>query len=77
LLETILITSDNALNANQHLEELMSERLLDNAHFVQTLYTQGELTRETLARVVTGNHLSRIAIVSESGRVILSGRESG
>jgi len=75
LLETILITSNNALNANQHLEELMSERLLDNAYFVQTLYSRGELTRETLASVVSGNHLSQVMIVNESGEAILSSRE--
>ncbi len=70
LLETILITSDNALIANEQLEELLRGRLLDNAHLIRLLYARGDLDNQHLSEMIIQNQINRIAIISASGRQI-------
>ncbi|HKJ69246.1 MAG TPA: ATP-binding protein [bacterium] len=75
LLETILITSDNALIANEQLEELLRERLLDNAHFIRSLYASSALDNRQLSDIVMHNQINRAAIINASGQQLYGYRD--
>jgi len=77
LLETILITSDNALLANEELENLLRERLLNNGVFVRSLSEQGALHNRDLRDLVRQNHIHRIDVINREGAVLYTSAEAG
>jgi signal transduction histidine kinase len=60
-----------AAAAARELDELMTWRLLDDAHLMARLYDAGELSAGELAAIVDQNDLDSATIIDRSGRVIL------
>ncbi|MEZ5069583.1 MAG: ATP-binding protein [Bacteroidales bacterium] len=67
LLESITIGSQNSLRANEYLEALTRERLLNNAGLIRTLLARGEVTDDLLRSVARENRLDGISIFAPSG----------
>ncbi|MFA6598631.1 MAG: ATP-binding protein [Ignavibacteriaceae bacterium] len=74
LIETIRLSSINTLNASDEIENLLTERLLDNARFIRTLDSSASLTDKDLIAYGKMNSLFRINILNEKGVRILSNR---
>jgi len=72
LIETIRLTSINTLHASDEIENLLTERLLNNARFIRNLDSSGRLTNEDLITFSKMNALFRINILNEKGVRILS-----
>lgn len=75
LLETLLISSKNALLSNQIMEKYLKERLLNNANFIRFLYENGEISNQTLAKFAKENDLFRINIFRRDGKKTYSSHE--
>ncbi len=74
LLESILQSSKNTLNSSYEIEDLIKERLLDNARFIKILDSIKPLTKEELIKIGKENDLYRINIFDKKGNRILSNR---
>ena len=74
LMETIRLSSINTLNASDEIENLLTERLLDNARFIRALDSSGRLTDRDLIAYGKMNSIFRINILNEKGVRILSNR---
>lgn len=72
LLESILVASDNSLNATDQVRELAQQRLLDNAGFVRSFYDAGQVDDSMLARLSRSHGSLVIQIVRPDGRSIYS-----
>lgn len=77
LLETILITSDNALLASEELENLLRERLLNNGVFIQSLYERGAINNRYLRDLVRDNHIHRIDVIDREGDLLYTSDAEG
>lgn len=66
--ETVLIASTNILNTNFIMEDILNERLLNNAGFIRYLYETGRLNNRLLARFARENRIYRINIFDKKGR---------
>ena len=75
LLETVLISSNNALLTYEHLEMFLDERLLNNAGFVKYLYENHKVNNRFLKKFAQDNNIYRINIISPDGRKIFSSHE--
>lgn len=74
LIESIIQSSDNTLNASFEIEDLMTERLLDNARLIKKLDEANKITESELRRIGKVNNLYRINIFDKTGKRILSNR---
>ncbi|UCE07809.1 MAG: hypothetical protein JSW07_07190, partial [bacterium] len=67
LLESMLISSNNALLTYEYLEVFLEERLLNNAGFIRYLYEKGEISNPFLNRFAQQNNIYRINIFNRNG----------
>ena len=68
LLETVLISSTNALMTYEHLELFLEERLLNNASFIKYLYEQERISNRFLEKFAQENNIFRINIFGSDGK---------
>ena len=61
-------SSRNAIASNTLLEELVAQRLLDNARFVDFLVSRSPMAQELIKRLATENRLARVELLDPSGR---------
>lgn len=70
-LATLLqVSGENAVAANRALENLIAQRLLDNARFIDELAGSGRLSQGDLARIARENRLQKIEILDEKGEPV-------
>lgn len=74
LLTAIEAGSNNAVESFALVEELVAERLLNNARFIERMDYYGRLSAEELGRIAEENNLFRIAVYSADGELQLSSR---
>ena len=74
LIETVSLSTVNTLNSGYEIEDLIIERLFNNARFVRSLDSLGFLSKEKLIEIGKANNLFRINIFDNNGNRILSNR---
>ncbi len=74
LAETIIHSSANNLLSLDQIEDLLTERLFNNAYYIARLDSLGVLTGTDLASIAAVNHIHRINIFSAQGIRVLSSR---
>jgi len=74
LSETVTLSSINTLNSSIEIEDLITERLLNNARMVRRLDSLNSLSVEKLINIGKENNLFRINIFDKKGDRILSNR---
>ncbi len=72
LSESVLTASQNTLRTNLAVEDIIEERLLDNAGIIRSLYERGVVTDKYLVRYAEDHDLYRINIFSRSGKKLYS-----
>ncbi len=75
LSETVILASRKMITAQHLFEQLIEERLLNNAGLILRLYRQGRVTNRLLAELARQNNLYRINIFNSRGRKILYSHE--
>ena len=68
LAEALDISSRNAILSNALMEDMIAQRLLDNARLVDQLLLSRPPDREWLQRISTANGLARIDLLDRAGR---------
>lgn len=74
LIESIIQSSDNTLNSSFEIEDLITEKLLDNARLIRKLDSLNILTRDEIIKIGKMNKLFRINIFDKRGFRVLSNR---
>ncbi len=74
LLQSIIKSSENTLNASFEIEDLITERLLDNARMIKKLDSLHALNKNELINLAKKNNLFRINIFDNKGNRLLSNR---
>ncbi len=74
LIETVSLSSINTLNSSYEIEDLITERLFNNAHLIRTLDSLDLLTHGKLVKIGNLNDLYRINVFNKNGDRILSNR---
>ena len=74
LIETINQSSINALNSSEEIENLIAERLLNNARLIRNLDSLNLLTRNKLISIAKENSLFRINVFDKKGTRVISSR---
>ena len=74
LSETITTSSINALNSSNELENLITERLLNNARMIRVLDSLNLLSHEKLIKIGKANNIYRINIFDKNGDRVLTNR---
>ena len=74
LLESVIQSSRNTLNSSFEIENLITERLLDNARLVKQLDSLNSLNRDGLIKLGKENDLYRINIFNSNGDRVLTNR---
>ena len=74
LIKTISLSSINTLKSSYEIENLISERLLDNAVMIKYLDSLNLLTRKELIKIGKENNLFRINIFDNKGNRVLTNR---
>jgi PAS domain S-box-containing protein len=74
LLESVIQSSKNTLNSSFEIENLITERLLDNAKMIKRLDGVKLLNKNELIKIANENDLYRINIFDSNGNRILSNR---
>ncbi len=74
LLESVIQSSKNTLNSSYEIEDLIADRLLDNARMIKRLDAEKTLSKNELIRIAKENNLYRINIFNSKGNRILSNR---
>ncbi|AFH47975.1 NtrC family signal transduction histidine kinase [Ignavibacterium album JCM 16511] len=74
LLQSIIISSENTLNSGFEIEDIITERLLDNARLIRKLDSLNALNKDELIKIATGNNLYRVNVFDKKGNRILSNR---
>jgi len=74
LMETINQSSINALNSSEEIENLIAERLFNNARLIRKLDSLNLLNQQKLIEIGKENSLFRINIFNEDGTRVLSNR---
>ena len=72
LLETVILASNNTVRTNILIEELIEERLINNAHFIKRMYEEGRVSNSVLQKFARENHLFRVNIFKSNGIKIYS-----
>lgn len=74
LIESIIQSSDNTLNSSFEIEDLITDRLLNNARLIKQLDNFKSLTKSDLIKIADENDLYRINIFDKNGNRILTNR---
>ncbi|MBK9096877.1 MAG: PAS domain-containing protein [bacterium] len=74
LIETVNQSSINALNSSEEIENLIAERLFNNARLIRKLDSLNLLTQQKLIEIGKENSLFRINIFDKEGTRVLSNR---
>jgi len=74
LLQSIVISSANTLNSSFEIEDLITERLLNNARLIRKLDSLNALNRDELIKIAKRNSLYRVNVFDKRGNRILSNR---
>ncbi len=74
LIESIIQSSDNTLNSSFEIEDLIADRLLDNARLIKQLDHIKSLTKDELINIAKENNLYRINIFDKNGNRVLTNR---
>lgn len=74
LLESVIQSSSNTLNSSYEIEDLIADRLLDNARMIKTLDDIKSLNKNDLIKIAQTNNLYRINIFDSKGNRIISNR---
>ena len=74
LIETVSQSSINALNSSEEIENLITERLINNARLIRALDSLNLLTQQKLVEIGKENSLYRINVFNKNGTRILSNR---
>ena len=74
LSEIISTSSINALNSSNELENLITERLLNNARMIRVLDSLNLLSHEKLIKIGKANNIYRINIFDKNGDRVLTNR---
>lgn len=74
LIKTISFSSINTLNSSYEIENLLTQRLLDNARLIRSLDSAKLITRAKLIRIGEENRLFRINIFDSRGNRVLTNR---
>ena len=74
LIGTVVQSSINALNSSEEIENLVAERLFNNASLIRSLDSLNLLTHKKLVEIGKENDLYRINIFEKNGNRILSNR---
>lgn len=72
LVEAVELSSTNNLLSMEHIEDLLAERLLNNAYFIARLDSMGMLGEADLRKIAAVNHIFRINVFDRNGRKVLS-----
>ncbi len=70
LIGILEVSSRNAIASNAHLEEAVTQRLLDNARFVDFLVGRSPRPQEVIQQVVAENKLAKVELLDPEGRPI-------
>ena len=74
LLESIIQSSTNTLNSSFEIEDLIAQRLFDNAIMIRKLDSLGSLNKNALIEIGKENNLYRINIFNSKGDRVLTNR---
>ncbi len=74
LLESVIQSSKNTLNSSFEIEDLIAERLLDNARMIKRLDAVKSISKDELIRIANENNLYRINLFNPKGERVLSNR---
>ncbi len=74
LLQSIIKSSENTLNSSFEIEDLITDRLLDNARMIRKLDSIKSLNKNELISLANENNLYRINIFDKKGNRVLSNR---
>lgn len=74
LIESIIQSTDNTLNTSFEIEDLITERLLNNARLIKRLDAENKISEAELKRIGKENNLYRINIFDRNGNRVLSNR---
>ena len=74
LIETVSQSSINALNSSEEIENLITERLINNARLIRALDSLNLLTHQKLVEIGKENSLYRINVFNQDGTRVLSNR---
>jgi PAS domain S-box-containing protein len=74
LIETVSQSSINALNSSEEIENLITDRLINNARLIRALDSLNILTHQKLVEIGKENSLYRINIFNKDGTRVLSNR---
>ncbi|MFZ1280732.1 MAG: hypothetical protein WAR59_07840, partial [Ignavibacteriaceae bacterium] len=74
LLESILQSSKNTLNSSFEIENLVEDRLLDNARMIRRLDAAKSITKDELIKISKENSLYRINLFDSKGNRVLTNR---
>jgi len=74
LLESVIQSSANTLNSSYEIENIIAERLLDNARMIKRLEDFHPLNKSELIQIAKENNLFRVNIFDKNGDRILSNR---
>lgn len=74
LLQSIITSSANTLNSSFEIEDLLTERLLNNARLINKLDSLNALTKDELIKIANENSIYRVNIFDKKGNRILSNR---
>ena len=75
LLETAMLASENTLRTNYLVEDLIEERLLNNANIIRKFYQRGQVSNTFLNEFAHENHIYRINIFNSKGKKIFSSHQ--
>lgn len=75
LLEAMIISSRNAIDAYEQIELEAEERLLDNASYIKLLYDDGKINNKALRNFANKHNIYRINIFDSKGNKIHSSSE--
>ena len=76
LSETVLIQSNNNLKTNLLIEDIIEERLLNNASVIKSYYERGWVNNQFLQKFARENHIFRINIFSPAGDKVFSSHKN-
>lgn len=74
LLQSIIISSENTLNSGFEIEDIVTERLLDNARLIRKLDSLNALNKDELIKIAGKNNLYRVNVFDKIGNRVLSNR---
>lgn len=74
LLQSVIISSANTLNSSFEIEDLITERLLNNARLIRKLDSLNALNKNELIKIAKRNSLYRVNVFDKKGNRILSNR---